>query len=95
MNKADILKLATEAGADTYTPVGIVSDKKYYAFELPHLTLFAELVAKQERDLYMAAIERLRKVPFIEVPTSADTEVNEIVTMFDAVIERLNNLAVK
>jgi hypothetical protein len=36
--------------------------------------------------------ERLRKVPFIEVPASADTEINNIVIDLDVAIDKLNAL---
>ena len=43
--------------------------------------------AAEERNKYNNFIERLRQIPMVE-PASADTELNELVELFDAIRNR-------
>ena len=109
MNQADILKLAEEAGFESYgTPsvFAVDHDDNVQVCISSELTRFAELVAQheakvreelielakaqgaeEERNKYNDFIERLRQIPMVE-PASADTELNELVEMFDAIRNR-------
>ena len=85
--KEEVLQLCDQVAGDRNR----IMYARGYIFSLEMLTSIIELAkaqgAAEERNKYNNFIERLRQIPMVE-PASADTELNELVELFDAIRNR-------